>query len=466
MFPEPLHKIAEATRGGVWTGRIWLVGGAVRDQLLGRPPDGDFDVMVEGDGPELALFLWGAGTSQIQPVAYPRFGTALIRVAGRQVEIASARKESYAPDSRKPDVAPATILEDAERRDFTVNALLRNLHSGELKDPLGVGLEDLEAKVLRTPREPRLTFEEDPLRMLRAVRFRHQLGFSYAPGLAEAIQASAHRLSIISAERIRDELVKVLALPSAADALGDLEQLGLLREFAPELADLRGVEQGDFHHLDAWDHTLLAVQNLGPAREDLVLSLSTLLHDVGKAPTRTVDADGRTRFFGHESRGAEMSGEILRRLRLADSVIAPVVQLVKNHMRLGSAPTFSDSAARRLLRDLGDNLDRLLVLVEADAEALKPGVRRLDLAPIRAQIAKVARATPRKTLVSPLSGDEIMEALRLPAGETVGRLKAALADAVLEGTLKPGDKPAAVRLAKQLFQEVSDICDHDVLPGA
>ncbi len=443
MHPA-LEAIERATRGTAFERDLWLVGGAVRDELLGGPHSNDFDLVTKGSSAELADLLFAGGVATFAPVTYERFGTAMVEVGDVKIEIVTARRESYDPESRKPNVEPATLEEDARRRDFTVNALLKNLHSGELYDPLGTGLSDLAAKLLRTPLDPEATFHDDPLRMLRAVRFRWQLHFEPFAGLYESISAEAARLKIISEERIRDEFVKMLALPDAGMALRDLMDLGLLHQFAPEFEEMRGVEQGHFHHLDVWNHTLLVLQNAG--HDDLLLSLGALFHDIGKPRTRSIDKDGHTRFFSHESVGARMTTEVLRRLKFPQRDVDAVSALVKNHMRLSSAPEFTQAAARRLLRDLDDQVDRLLALVEADAAGLKKGVKALDLAPIRQRISDVQKATPREVLISPLTGAEIMAALGIDPGVEVGRWKSFLTEKVLEGELQPGDKENARKL--------------------
>lgn len=445
MHPA-LETIRQVTTGTSFEGDLWLVGGAVRDELLGLPAKADYDLVTRGSSAELARLLFEHGVSEIAPVTYERFGTAMVRIAGVDVEIVTARRESYDETSRKPNVEPASYEEDASRRDFTVNTLMRGLHSGELRDPLGLGLSDLRDRVLRTPLDPAETFRDDPLRMLRAVRFRWKLGLAPAPGLYEAIRAMRPRLAIISMERVRDELTKMLALPAAPDCLRDLMDLGLTDLFAPELRPMVGCEQGHYHHLDVWDHTLLVLRNAG--HHDLLLSLAALLHDVGKPPTRAVDAQGQIRFFGHEAAGAEISYELLRRLKFPQREVDVVVLLVKNHMRLGSAPEFTASAARRLIRDLDDQVERLLALVEADASALRPGVRAMDLGPIRNRLEEVRTQTPPETLVSPLTGQEIMALADLSSGPEVGRLKNWLTEKVLEGELAPDDKAGAVRLLK------------------
>jgi poly(A) polymerase len=444
-----LEKLRNSTQGTQWQGQLWLVGGAVRDKMLGKDAPTDYDLVMERDAIDLAHWLWEHEVSDIFPVIYARFGTAMVRIDGANFELITARRESYEEDSRKPFVEPATLLEDARRRDFTVNTLLENLHTGEVRDPLGSGLEDLRNQVLRTPLEPEATFFDDPLRMLRAVRFKQQLDFHFAEGLEEAIESASDRLAIISDERIRDEWSKMLTMPNAGQSMRDLMELGLLEQFAPEFQDMVGVEQGNYHHLDVWDHTLLVLDNL--EAPNLSLSLAALLHDVGKPATRFIDEDGHTRFFGHEALGAQIAYRMLHRLKFSGEQVDEVVLLVKNHMRLGSMHDFTASAARRLIRDMDGAVSELLALVEADTHALRPGLQTLDLNPIRKRLAEVMESTPRSTLESPLSGEEIMELLGLSPGPEVGRIKAMLLEKVLEGELAPGDKEAAKRLLAILF---------------
>jgi poly(A) polymerase len=253
----------------------------------------------------------------------------------------------------------------------------------------------------------------------------------------------------VSFERIHDELVKMLLSPTAADALDDLMLLGLIDIFAPEMLPMVGCTQGKWHHLDVWDHSLLVVRNAGPG--NLTLTLAAFLHDVAKPATRSVDDHGDIRFFGHESVGAEMAREILRRLKFSNDQVEDVVRLVKNHMRLGSFSEFTPAAARRLIRDLGDQTDDLLALVEADANGLKAGVRIFDSLPIRERLATVQRQTPKESLQSPLSGKEIMDLAGLAAGPEVGRLKDLLIEQVLEGNLEPDDKEAATAYLRQVM---------------
>jgi poly(A) polymerase len=435
-----LERIAEATEGTDWENRLYLVGGAVRDELLNLART-DFDVVLETDAAELAEFLHGAGLSSIPPVTYPRFGTAMVRVDGANVELVTARRESYVEDSRKPTVAPATLREDALRRDFTVNTLLRNLHTGELLDPLGSGLNDLQAGVLRTPLDAAETFSDDPLRMIRAIRFKVRFGLTPAQGLMEAIVANRDRLKIVSFERIRDEFVKILEGPDAHLALGDLMETGLLDLFIPEFRQSIGVSQGSYHSKDVWGHTLDVLEQ--SEGRSLTVRLASLLHDIGKPLTRSVEGAGRVRFFGHEDVGAELATAILKRLKFRNETVEAVAALVKNHMRLGSAVPFTPAAARRLRRDLGDLVEPLLEVCEADATALARISKGIDFADVREKLRLTESSVVNKRFDSPLSGSEIMEMFGLGPGPEVGRLKKLLSDAVVEGAIQADDKEAA-----------------------
>lgn len=441
-------KAEAAWRGGPFEGRVHLVGGAVRDHLLGLPWTKDFDLVVEGDALAAAEALAEAGVAEGPPVVYSRFGTAMVRVMGAEIELASARRESYGAESRKPFVETgASLAEDALRRDFTVNALMQTLTTGEVQDPTGQGLSDLKDRVLRTPREPDATFSDDPLRMLRAVRFAARLDFSLAEGLPDAIRRNAHRLSIVSRERIRDELLGMSRRPSFPEAWELMAELDLLAAFAPELAAMRGVEQGDWHDLDAWGHTLRALRAV-PDSVDLgspdgqALVWGVLLHDIGKPPTRQV-IDGKTRFFGHESVGANLAQSLLVRLSWPHKEAERIARLVAGHMRLTGALPLSSSAARRLLRDYGSDVWLLLDLIECDASALKPGVRRLDLSPVRDAVARAEAAHQEAPIRSPLSGQELMSLLNLAPGPEVGQAKRMLDEAVVEGHVLAGDPAGA-----------------------
>jgi poly(A) polymerase len=449
---DALRRLAEWTKRTPYEGRLWLVGGALRDAQLGLPISPDLDVVTDKDAVELANWLWERRFVAGPPVVYPRFGTAQITVCGQSVELVTARTESYAEDSRKPEVKAGTLIDDAYRRDFTVNTLIQNLHTLELLDPLGRALIDLEKRILVTPREPSLTFHDDPLRILRAIRFRWKYNFCYAEELRESLEQQAYRLRVVSEERIRDEFAKILELESASDALAEMMELQVLPHFMPELSLMVGCEQGRYHHLDVWQHSLLVIHHL--RGESTVLKLAGLLHDVGKPSTRFVDEKGDTRFFNHENIGASITQLILQRMRYPSKLIDQVVGLVKNHMRLSSAIKFTPSAARRLIRDLGQDVELLFRLVEADMKSLKPGVKTMNLEDIRELVRTTSLETPREVLESPLSGDEIMHLTGLGPGPEVGELKRSIQEQVLEGNIAPGDRNAASEFLLQKRKRV------------
>ena len=409
----------------------WIVGGYVRDKLLRRPHPNP-DVVVE-DGDALALarrFAELAGAPP--PVTFERYGTAQVTLPGHLVEFVTARAESYAPDSRKPDVRPATLQEDLRRRDFTINTLLMDL-DGRIHDPLGA-MVDLEAKILRTPSDPARTFADDPLRMLRGIRFAAELGFHLAPELLPAMRAMRDRLAppVISAERVADELCKMLESPRPKLALELLDASGLLEVTLPEVAACKGVPQTGYHTHDVFGHTLLTVDGT-PA--DLLLRLAALFHDVGKPTT----AKGDGTFLGHEEVAASIARTALGRLRFSQKDIDVVAGLVHLHLR----PVFyrfewSDGAVRRLARDAGPLLDRLMALARADiAASAYPEPQKLD--ELQARLDRVRSERPSR-LAPLISGEEIMAIRGIEPGPEVGRIKQRLEELVIDGELPPEKK--------------------------
>jgi poly(A) polymerase len=401
----------------------------VRDRLLDRPHK-EIDVVVEdGKGPELAA-RFAELTASSPPVVFERFGTAQVMWKGRPIEFASARAESYDPDSRKPVVRTAGIDDDLRRRDFTVNALLMDF-DGKVEDRLGTGLADLREGLLRTPLDPLTTFNDDPLRMLRAIRFAAQLGFRLDPTLLPAMRALADRLRppVVSVERVKDELVKMLVSDRPKLALELLDRGGLLPEVLPELAACKGVEQGGYHRYDVFGHTLEAVDKT-PA--DLLTRLAALFHDVGKPTTAAPDGT----FLGHEKVGAEMTTAAMTRLRFSNSDIDRVARLVLLHLRpVYYDPEWSDGAVRKLARDAGEDLGRLLDLARADiAASAYDHPEKLEELAGRLQAVQLEQPTRLRT---PITGEDIMRERGLPPGPEVGRLKARLDELVMEGSLEP-----------------------------
>lgn len=440
---EPLFTAVqqEAVRQAA---RALVVGGYVRDRLLGGERAqhiAEVDVLVEsGKGLDVA-----AGTARRlgahPPVVFERFGTAHARIGEYDVEFVSTRAERYDPKSRKPTVRPASLAEDVKRRDFTINTLLMDW-DGTVIDLTGRGLADLAARRIMTPLDPKVTFDEDPLRMLRAVRFATVLGFELDPAVAGAIRQSAARLGppVVSMERIHDEFRKLLLADDAERGLRLLDETGLLVRILPQLEAGKGVEQGGWHSHDVFGHSLRAAQLAPP---DLITRVAALLHDVGKPATRDVK-DGKITFIGHPEIGATMAQQALRRLRFSGEEIEAVDRLVRLHMRpiQYDPQAWEDKAVRRLVRDAGPHLPALLALARADMQAshypqvekidhLAERIRRLDAAQINA-------------ITSPLSGDELMARYGRGPGPWIKRVKAALEDAIVDGILA-ADTAAAWR---------------------
>jgi poly(A) polymerase len=414
--------------------RSWVVGGYVRDKLLGRPHPNPDVVVENGDAHALAeRFARVAGADP--PVTFERFGTAQVSLPGHLVEFVTARAESYAPDSRKPDVRPATLEEDLRRRDFTINTLLMDF-DGNIHDPLG-GSADLRARLLRTPTDPVRTFSDDPLRMLRAIRFASELGFELAPDLVPAMRRLSTRLAppVISIERIADELRRMLESERPKLALELLDAGGLLEVILPEVAACKGVQQGGYHTHDVYGHTLLAV---AATPRDLLVRLAALFHDVGKPAT----AAGDGTFVGHENVGAKLAKSSLERLRFSQKEIEVVAGLVQLHLR----PVFyrsdwTDGAVRRLARDAGPLLDRLMALARADiAASAYPYPEKLD--ELQARIDSVLSEQPSR-LEPWISGEDVMKVRGLPPGPEVGRIKRRLEELVIDGELPP-DREAVI----------------------
>lgn len=449
-----LTKLREATQNSEYKGKLSLVGGLLRDQALGLPLGSDLDLVLEGDAVALALFLYRAKLSPHYPVTYPRFGTAMIHVVveGKSypVELVSARAESYAPESRKPEVRQGTLQEDVLRRDFTINTLLQNLHTGEILDLTGKAFDDLHAGIIRTPLEPRITFFDDPLRMLRAIRFAARFGFEIEATTWQAIVAEAERLqtSAISAERIRDEFLKIAKLPGAKFRLGMelLLRSRLLEQFLPEMLPMIGCTQGNWHLHDVWDHTLLALTFL-PDDAPLETRLGLLWHDIGKPPTRSVGEDGASvRFYGHPKVGAEMVRGIMNRLKFSNDEIKAVTTLVAKHMRLGEYKSdWSDAPVKRLIRDVHPYLDELFVLARCDRDAVGniPAEEAADYEALRARIDALNALSNVAQIESPLDGNDIRDVLNVEPGPILREAKDFLTNEVIDGRIREGDQEEA-----------------------
>jgi poly(A) polymerase len=438
MLEDILEAIARAAE--TLDIETYLVGGFVRDRLLGGPVSKDIDLVTVEIDPMPLLAAVASGFGWHPPERFERFGTAQIRGPGFVIEGVRARAERYDPDSRNPDVRPGTLDDDMKRRDFTVNALCQTL-DGRVIDLTGRGLADLHDGVLRTPLDPAETFAEDPLRMYRAARFVAQLGFTLAPGTIEAMRAQAGRTSILSVERITDELRRLLVSPHPGAGINVLRDAGLLEHVLPELLAAVGVEQGGFHIHDVYDHSLAA---LDAAPSDLITRTAALLHDIGKPATHVVVADGRHTFYDHAQVGADMARGILTRWRYSNDEIGAVTRLIRLHLRpiQYEREKFGDPAVRRLIVDAGDLRGQLLGLARADTLASSfPTLAELD--ELEERMNRLDSGGAVSAMQDPLTGDDLMAIAGRGPGPWVGRVKTALRDALLDGTIAPGDTDVA-----------------------
>jgi len=452
--------------------RAWLIGGYVRDFLLKRDhPDKDVDIVVVGSGIDIARKAARKMGSNIKVSVFKNFGTAMFRYNDYDIEFVGARKESYNRGSRKPIVETGTLEDDQKRRDFTINALAVSLNRetfGEMLDPFN-GIDDIKEKIIRTPLDPDSTFSDDPLRMMRGIRFAVQLNFTIEERTFNSISANAERIRIVSQERITDELNKIIMCDNPSRGFILLEKSGLLKIIFPELDNLKGIEKKDGKaHKDNFIHSVKVLDNVSSKTSNIWLRWAALLHDIAKPVTKKYDHDSGWSFHGHEFIGGKMIPDIFRRLKLPmNERMKYVKKLVDLHLRpiALSQEVVTDSAVRRMLFEAGDDIDDLMILCEADITSRNEATKKRHLEnfrQVRAKLREIEEKDAVRNFKPPVDGSEIIKTFMIKPGREVGIIKNAIREAILDGII-PNDYKAARKLMLEKGRELG-LTVHEISP--
>jgi poly(A) polymerase len=443
--------------------RAFVIGGWVRDCLLERDhPEKDIDIVVIGNGIDIARKAAKKIDPDIKVTIFKNFGTAMFRWEDYDIEFVGARRESYKRGSRKPVVEDGTLEDDQKRRDFTINALAISLNKetfGDFLDPFG-GIDDLKNKIIRTPLDPDRTFSDDPLRMMRAIRFATQLGFTIEEGTFKSITKNADRINIVSMERISTELNKIIMCRRPSTGLIQLEKSGLLEIIFPELDKLKGIEKKDGKgHKDNFHHSVKVLDNISKRSDNLWIRWAALLHDIAKPVTKKYTPDTGWSFHGHEFMGSKMISDIFRKLRLPlNEKMKYVQKLVGLHLRpiVLSQEEVTDSAVRRLLFEAGDDIDDLMLLCEADITSKNEEKKTLHLENfklVRQKLKEIEEKDAIRNFQPPVDGEEIISTFKIKPGKEVGIIKNAIREAILDGII-PNEHEAARKLMIKKGREI------------
>jgi len=439
---KPVFKIV-AKASSMLNMDSYVIGGYVRDFILNRSNSKDIDIVTVGSGIDLAKKVSNLIPERPKVSIFKNYGTAMLKTDGIELEFVGARKESYQKNSRNPAVEKGTLKDDQNRRDFSINAMALSLNKsnfGELLDPFN-GINDLKNKIIRTPLDPDITFSDDPLRMLRAIRFATQLQFRIEDQSFKSIEKNAKRITIISTERIVDELHKILASPKPSIGFSILNKVNLLPLILPELSNLRGVDsiEGQRHKDNFW-HTLEVVDNIAKTTDDIWLRWAALLHDIGKAPTKKFNKKIGWTFHGHEFIGSKMVYKLFKRLKMP---LNEKMKFVQKMVFMSSRPIViatdvTDSAVRRLVFDAGDHIEDLMTLCEADITTKNPEKFKKyheNFQRVRAKITEVEERDHIRNFQPPISGEEIIKTFNLKPSKEIGIIKDAIKEAILEGKI-------------------------------